>query len=348
MKQLSSHYDGIPVLSYNAIFTEIITNRNYGKTWTFKRRAWRRALKHGKKTIWIRTFKKEVKEAVRSFYASSDLQKFCDITIYDAKTKKGNLKRDGNTFYYKRGNTWEWFLKVCALSDRDALRSADDVKVDTIVYDEFTTTAQRLRHYRGNLVDDFIDVFFSAKREHEVRCFLLGNKENVLNPFNAYFGVKPLPSTFEGIRSYRSGSLVIQQINNKPVDNSDYDRKVRALLHNTPYGRYIYEDAYKGAQSVKTGRPPKTASSYIQLDIGGNQLRIWTDTHAFYIAPKIDTSQRVFTLSTLNKYPRENLLIKRQKPYFIALVNALADNRVYYNSQATYEAVQPFYKWLSI
>ena len=55
------HYgdkDGLRVLSYNAIITAILSNRNYGKTWTFKRRAFRRALKHGKKTIWLRLFKK--------------------------------------------------------------------------------------------------------------------------------------------------------------------------------------------------------------------------------------------------------------------------------------------------
>ena len=345
---MTDHYNALRVLSYNGVITEIITNRNYGKTWAFKRRAWRRAVKHGKKTLWVRTFKKEVKEASASFYASADLQRYCGIEPYDPDTKRGNFRQVGNTFYYRTGNAWVWFLKICALSDTNALRSADDVKTDTIVYDEFTTTAERLKRYKGNVVNDFIDLFFSAKREHNVRCFLLGNKENVLNPFLTYFGVQPLPSTFEGIKVYRGGSLVVEQINNKPNEKTEYDRKVRALLDGTTYGRYIYEDAYKGAQRVKKARPPKSATTYIQLDVEGFPLRIWTDNTAFYITPKIDTSQRVFTLSVCNKYLHENLLIRRQKQYFIALVNALADNRVYYDSQATYEAIQPFYKWLSL
>ena len=98
------HYgdkDGLRVLSYNAIITAILSNRNYGKTWTFKRRAFRRALKHGKKTIWLRLFKKEVKEAISTFYTSKDLQKYCGISIYDKDTNKnGNLIQQGNTYYY--------------------------------------------------------------------------------------------------------------------------------------------------------------------------------------------------------------------------------------------------------
>lgn len=345
---MTDHYNALRVLSYNGVITEIITNRNYGKTWAFKRRAWRRALKHGKKTIWVRTFKKEVKEASPTFYSSADLQKYCGIVPYNPDTKTGNFKQVGNTFYYRKGKSWSWFLKICALSDTNALRSADDVNTDTIVYDEFTTTAERLKRYKGNIVNDFIDLFFSGKREHIVRCFLLGNKENVLNPFLTYFGVKPLPSTFEGIKTYRNGALVVEQINNKPNEKTEYDRKVRALLEGTSYGRYIYEDAYKGAQRVRRSRPPKNATSYIQLDVEGYALRIWTDGSAFYVTPKIDASKRVFALSVCNKYPHENLLIRRQKQYFIALVNALADNRVYYDSQVTYEAIQPFYKWLSL
>ena len=86
-----THYgdkDGLRVLSFNAIITAILSNRNYGKTWTFKRRAFRRALKHGKKTIWLRMFKKEVKEALDTFYKSKDLQKYCGLTIYDKDTNK--------------------------------------------------------------------------------------------------------------------------------------------------------------------------------------------------------------------------------------------------------------------
>ena len=222
-KVFKKHYgdkDGLRVLSYNGIITTVLSNRNYGKTWTFKKRAFKRALKHGKKTIWLRLFKKEVVEALSTFYTSKDLQKYCGVSLYDKDTNpKGNLKQQGNTFYYRKQyksgkfSKWQWFLKVYALSNADAIRSADDVDVDTIVFDEFTKPTSKYRRYVGNIANDFIDILFSSKREHEVRCILIGNKESVNNPIFTYFNIKTLPTSYEGIKVYRNGSFVIQQIN---------------------------------------------------------------------------------------------------------------------------------------
>ena len=141
---MSDYYNALPILSYNGIINFILTNRNYGKTWAFKIRAWRRAYKYGKKTIWVRRFDNEAKSAAQTFYRSKDLQRMLrGYTPYDPKTKKGNVKQDGTTFYIKRNGTWDWFLKIVKLSDSTAMRSADDVKVDTIVFDEFTTTPDK-------------------------------------------------------------------------------------------------------------------------------------------------------------------------------------------------------------
>ena len=48
-----------------------------------------------------------------------------------------------------------------ALTDADAVRSADDVDVDTLIFDEFTKTPNKYKRYRGNMVNDFIDILFS-------------------------------------------------------------------------------------------------------------------------------------------------------------------------------------------
>ena len=357
-KDIKKHYgdkDGLHALSYNAIITAILSNRNYGKTWTFKRRAFRRALKHGKKTIWLRMFKKEVKEALSTFYTSKDLQAYCNISIYDKDTNKdGNLKQIGNTFYYRRKyksgkfSAWNWFLKVFALTDADALRSADDVDVDTIIFDEFTKTPNKYKRYRGNMVNDFIDILFSAKREHKVRCVIIGNKESYNNPFFTYFNIKPLPTTFNGIKTYKKGSFVVQQINNIEETITEYDKQMRALLDGTPYGNYIYNNRYKQEVGFKPRKTPNTAVLYCQLVFNNQAIKISVNNGFYYVNNKIDINKRIYCDALSHKYKNELLLVKKQKRFFVALINALADNRVYYDSQITYEAILPFYQWLSI
>ncbi len=357
MKITKTHYgdkDGLHALSYNGIITAILSNRNYGKTWTFKKRAFKRALKHGKKTLWLRLFKKEVKEAVNTFYNSKDLQKYCGISIYDKDTNpQGNLKQLGSTFYYRKKikgkwTKWTWFLKVYALSDAGAVRSADDVDVDTIIFDEFTKPVQKYRRYNGNITNDFIDILFSSKREHQVRCILIGNKESVNNPIFTYFNIKPMPTQWEGIKVFRKGSFVLQQINNKEETQSEYGMKMNALLNGTAYGNYIYNSAYKNETGFKQRKTPSSALIYCQLVMETQPLKISVNNGLFYVNMKVDNTRRIYCDALQHKYKNELLLVRKQKRFFVAFINALADNRVFYDSAQTYEAIQPFLQWLSI
>ena len=356
-KVIKKHYgdsDGLKALSHNAIITTILSNRNYGKTWTFKKRAFKRAIKHGKKTIWLRLFKKEVKEALSTFYTSKDLQAYCGITIYDKDNEpNGNLKHIGNTFYYRKKikgkwTRWKWFLKVYALSDAGAVRSADDVDTDTIIFDEFTKPANQYKRYHGQIANDFIDILFSSKREHQVRCILIGNKESVNNPIFAYFHIMPLPSQYEGIKSFRNGSFIIQQINNQEETQSDYGKKMLDLLAGTAYGNYIYKSTYKNEMAFKSRKTPGNASLYCQLYINNQTLKISVLNGYFYINMRIDNTRRIYCDVLQHKYTHELLLVKRQKQYFNGFITALADNRVYYDNAVTQEAMQPFLQGLSI
>lgn len=349
-----THYgdkDGLAVLSYNGIFTYVDTNRNYGKTWTFKKRAFKRALKHDKKTVWLRLFSKEKKEAIATFYSSKDLQKYCGIDPYDKDTNpNGNFKQLGNTFYYRPTpkSKWNWFLKIYALSDAGAIRSADDVDVDTIIFDEYAKTPSVYKRYHGNMVNDLIDIYFSAKREHEIRVILLGNKEIINNPFKTYFGIKPLPSKFEGIRTYRNGSIVVQQLNNEASAVSDYDRKLKDMLAGTAYGNYIYKSDYKQQMAFRARKTPQEATLYCQLINNTNPIHISVYNGFYYVNNKIENTKRVYCDRIYNKYQNEYVLVKRQKRLFNSFVTAIADNRVYYDSASTVEAIQPFLQWLTI
>lgn len=350
----NSHYgdkDGLKVLSYNAIYSVILSNRNYGKTWTFKKRAFRRALKHGKKTIWIRLFKKEAKECIDTFFSSLDLQAYCGISIYDKDNNPtGNVKQRGKTFYYRTGpkRPWHWFLKVYSLSDVGALRSADDVAVDTIVFDEFTKPPMDYRRFRGNIATAFTDIFISTKREHKVNCILIGNKESVANPIFNYFGVKPLPASFEGIRKFRKGSIVVQQINNKESTKGDYGEKLMNLLKGTAYGNYLYNGEYKGATGLKPRKTPANALIYCQVIINGQPLKISIHNGYFYVNGRIENTKPIYCDVIAHKYKLERQLVKRHKTFFNGLVNAIADNRVYFDGEASHEVFTAFMSWLGI
>ena len=339
-------YEAFSILSRNAIINEILSNRNYGKTWLFKKRACKRAFKHGKKTIWLRTFENETKECIKSFFSSSDLREFCGIELYNSETKKGNVKRIGNTFYYRKNKTWEWFIKIFSVSDVGDIRSSDDVKIDTLVYDECLLTEKRERRYVGNRIDDFCDIFFTLKRYHKLSVFLLGNREIYINPFHTYFKIPQIDLSKEQIRTFKNGSFAIQIINNEQPNKSDYDKKLRSLFNDTSYGNYIYEDETKNETKVKIGKPSSNASLYIQLSINGHELTILNDNGFFYVKDGIVNTRRVFVLKIVNKYQYECLLVNRHKNYLTSFKRAYEVNCVYYENASLHYKMMDFYRWL--
>lgn len=353
MKHYSDN-EGLLVLSYNGIYNSVLSNRTYGKTWLFKKRAVKRALKRGRKTIWLRLFKNEAKECIDTFFSSKDLQKFCGVSYYDKDTNpNGNLRREGNTFLLRKmikgkWSKWFWFLKVFKLGDAGALRSADDVKIDTIIFDEFTKPANKYRLYRGNIANDFIDIFFSIKREHQVRCIFIGNKESVSNPIFTYFGITPPPAQYEGIRRYRNGSFIIQQINNLPKSDSEYDTKVEALFKGTAYGNFIYKSTYKEDMAFKTRRMPAGAAVYTQININNQPIKIAAYNGCYYVNTRIVNSRHLYCDKLAGKSANERLLVNRLKRFFVPFIEALKDNRVYYDSPVTYERAQAFIQWLNV
>lgn len=340
-------FNGNKLLSHSkAVFYFVNTTRNYGKTWNFKYRSVKRALKKSKKTLWVRRFKKEVKQCIKSFFKSKDLQKYCGVSFYDKNTNPtGNLKLLGDTFYIKKGKKWLDFLQIVALSDVNNVRSADDVDIDTIIFDEYTTTPKKYLAYRGDEVSDFIDIFISIKRNHIVKCIFLGNKESYNNPYFNYLGISAPPYNFDGFKYFKNGSIVVEQRNNLNVRENEFEGQVKNLLKNTKYGDYLYRSTYKSNCRNKIAKAPSNAQCYCQF-VFSSPIAIYQQNDLFYVSKKLTNTLPIYAKKIVNKYPNERQLFNRHKRYFTALINAIADNRLYFESNEIAENFEEIKKWL--
>lgn len=348
---LSGYINFTPIFTYSdPIFYFIDTVRDIGKTWALKRLIWRRAFKYGKKAIYVRRFEKEANKASKTFYQSRDIIQFCTgMEPYDPTTKKGNMKQEGSTFYIKRNGKWTWFLQIASLGQKAAFRSADDVDCDRIYYDEYTTTPERYKLYRGNECEDFIDLVVSISRQHPIKAVFTGNKESHSNPYYEYFGIPPLPSSFEGIRTYKNKSIAVYQ-RNSPLNigvNERFSGQLKKALKDTQYGNYLYYGAYKRDTNKKFYSMPVNAQGFFQCEIKGYKLRFKAFQGYIYVDTKPDTSLAMFT-DNLNCRPFDFIFNKKEhKPLLRDLEINLVNNRIRYNSGQAYEGAQALYKFLN-
>ena len=350
MIQILEYINLCIIASFNAVFNYIITNRTYGKTWAMLIRSWRRAYKRGKKAIIVRLLAKEVKEFKNQLYKSKDLVKACKgLVPYDPETKKGNFRVNGKTCYIKRGGRWVWFLKVFACSDANAARAADDVDCDTIYFDEFMQTPENLARYRGDVVREFSDIFFSAKREHRVTAFLFGNREKVSNPFFEYFGIPPMSVGFEGLRRYRKKSHLVLYVNNEQKEKNAYDKAVRAAFENTAYGDFIYKNKAKTGDAFKRSKTPVKSALLLALEWKSIPIVISAYGGNLYVKRgSVASAPAVYCDTPRGRYKNEYKIVRSMKPLFRPIVNAAALNRIYFENEAAQEACMPFLQWIGI
>lgn len=339
------------LLTYtDGIFYFADTVRNIGKTWGLQKYAWRRAFKHAKKAIFVRKSKKEAYAFANSIYTNKDVITFCKgLMPYNSDTKRGNMKRKGRTFYIKRNKRWEWFLKISYVSEFKDLRGTDDPDCDRILYDEYTTTVDRQKLFKGNEVENFIDMTISIARQHDLKVIFCGNKESINNPYYTYFEIPPLPINYQGIRTYRHGTIVIQQYNQTKFVNKGFEKRLKWLLEGTAYGDYLFNADYKNAPQTTFKQPPAAALGYSQFIWKGTQLKVLTHNDKYYVTTQCDTT----TLCLTDKiYPnlrlQKQLAKKQHRNLFRGWQAAYLNNKIYYQNAKAYDTTHEMMKWFGI
>ncbi len=327
-------YCSTQLQSYNAIFNFVIAVRNNGKTTALKMRSLKRFLKRGKKTIWVRRFKNEIKQTKKNFYKEAVLKAY--------GFKKENIYIKGNYVYYKDDKINDWFIQLIPLSSQQDEKSNDDDRVDTIVFDEFTTTSTRYKRYRGDEVVDFLDLWTSKKRWNIVKCWFLGNKETTTSPYLNYFGIPPLPVDFDGFKTYKSGTIAIQQINNindiKQAKQNDFNAKVDIMLDGTSYGAYLNDGDIKCINRNLLKRTPSKAIMYRCFNINGIELSLYKHDGILYVKRGIDRNKQILSLEPLHQYKNNYVLHHNDIKYMQDVVSAYKFNSLFYNDEVSQEA----------
>jgi len=335
------------LLSYNAILNFIIDNRDTGKTTQFKKRALIRAIKHNTMCVWLRRHKNEIKKAKRDFL-NDKFFKVLDID-YKGKFKKTDFKKDGDYIYYKN----KPFIYFCAVSEAVSDKGIDAENIDTIVFDEFMVEEHRYNYYRGDEVSDFFKIFFTKKRTHadgttsNIKIFMLGNRDSYSNPFYTFFNLPPIEIQFQGIKTFKNGSIAIMQLNSdKTRSDTEYDKKLQSLIQGTPLDRYLHGHVIN-TKEIKFVERPKTAQIYAQFDFGYN-ISLAIENGKIWAFKGVDAKRFVFTNKPNDKYKKNYVVKNDDFKLFATLKRVYKQNKLYYDCEHTYYHTTKILEYLNI
>lgn len=341
------HERVVKLMSYNAILNFIIDNRDTGKSTQFKKRALQRCIKHNTMCVWLRRHKDEIKKAKKNFL-NDKFFKVLEVD-YKGKFKKKDFKIKDNYAYYKK----KPFVYFCAVSEAVSDKGIDAENIDTIVFDEFCVEEHRYNYYRGDEVSDFFKIFFTKKRTHadgttsNIKIFMLGNRDSYSNPYYTFFKLPPLDIQFEGIKTYKNGSIAIMQLNTDKVrDETDYDKKLKELIKGTPLDRYLHGHVIN-SKSIQFVQRPKTAQIYAQFDFG-YRISLACENGKIWAFKGLDTKRFVFTDKPNDKYKRNYVIKREDMKLFATLKKAYKQNKLYYDCEHTYYHTMKILEYLSI
>lgn len=251
-----------PLLSFNASLYIILATRNIGKTWSLKLRSLIRGAKKHKKSIWVRMFVEERDNMIHDFLSPK--------LIKQSGLDPERFVQLGKRIYYNFGDKscknindrkhWDWIISAEVLSQHRTLKSADDPQCDTLVFDEFLTDREHLAFYRGNWVTDIQQLMVTVGRDHDLKTFLLGNKDIVSNGLFKALGIK-IDKNYQGIKTYCEGEVVVEQVNDVPKKVADhYQKHLGKIFKKTGFDKYLTGGAFNEVSTDFIERLPNNVT----------------------------------------------------------------------------------------
>lgn len=248
------------ILSYDFHLAMVEGGRGIGKTTQALGFMLLDYIKRGKKFVYVRRYKPEIKQFV-------DQSKSPLAVIVDGVTYRGD-KNGGYTCLYG-GETIGYAIP---LSTSKSYKSVKFQDVGWILFDEFTIKRGQTYRYISDEVTTFMELVSSIVRtDKDYRILMLGNNLDLFNPYYQFFDI-PL---FDTIYWDKKRKLVCERPKNSPqLLEEEKKTPLYALLQGTSYGEYHYNNKLLTDATGEIKPEPPATSILVRLVLNGETLNI--------------------------------------------------------------------------
>lgn len=269
MKENPKYYnmnDFKKLLERKSLVNAIITGRSAGKTFTLKRFMAQEGLA-GRRFVYVRRRQTEMDGGMLDTFFEK-IQSFGYFDEVNFGFEKGVFTADKIPIGY-----------AVPLSTSVNFRSVDFTNVEYIIFEEFVILEDANHKYLKDEVTKFLELYSTVARDHDVTCFLIGNKISSYNPYFIYFDIIP---PISGIKTYKDFS--VQVLQRKEITERLQDNRMAMLLRGKKYSAYAVEN--KGlldVDSLVVQALPKRAVALFNILWNGGRAVCFVDNDTCYI-----------------------------------------------------------------
>lgn len=306
------YYNPQKLLSYNCLFNFVEGERGNGKTYGFKKIGIDNFRKRKEEFIYLRRYETELND-INLFF--SDIQ---------ARYKE-KLTVSGHTFKCND----EIMGHAIPLSKAITKKSIPFDKVTLIIFDEFLIEKSNY-HYLKNEVKQLLDFYETVARgRNNVRLVCIANSISEINPYHAYFDIKPSGSEFTKIKK----DIILQRTNSS--DYRVYKQKSRfgQIIKGTDYEKYAIQNEY--INDNKEFIEPKSDKAINRFNViyQNVTIGIWIDhiQGKLFCSSKFNKELPNYCIVTEDMRPNY-MILKNTSNYMKLLKNAYDYGFIYYEN----------------
>ena len=322
------YYSVQQLLSFNAFFNIIMSNRGTGKTTDVTRYIIKRFIEQGYQFLFVKRNKEDIKSTAEKFFDSEYLEhKFPD-----------------HTFSFKRGKFYidDQEAGYCAVLNVPTRNKGIPLEhVGTIIFDEFITEDGRYitapgRPYQEveNLMSliDTVNRGYNRLYRDELKVFLLSNAISIINPYFAYFNIdkkwKP------GKRFIKGNEWVMEFFIDEEIAKEKQKGAFGRFIKDTEYGKYALMNKFYLDNDAFIAEPPAHCFYQCTFIYAGEKYGVWEDKrkNIYYISEKYDKYCKVVYSLAEDDHNEETFLLSSKYDVYKGLRASFDSARVRFSS----------------
>lgn len=289
-------YNWDKIASFNATFNFLVGQRGVGKTYGWKKKSIRAAIRKGEQFMYVRRYKEELKVSKDTFFA--DLVAKDEFPDWDFRTYGSVAQMAPAKTRDDKKRPWKTIGHFIALSTAQSIKSVAYPLVTNIGFDEFIIE-KGTTHYISNEVHAFLNLYSTVDRNQDkTKVFFMANSVSIMNPYFLFWNITP-----DGAKEFtllKDGDICVHFVEAKEFSEQVYQTKFGKLIQGTEFGDFAvgneFSDNHDNLLDVKGASARYTYS----IETKNGVFSVWVDWIAgkYYVQEKRPKQEIMFTLLT--------------------------------------------------